>query len=294
MRRVRARRGAGLGGGSDGGNWDPECRGADRSRVRGGAIVTVSRFSVITVCRNSESVIASAIASLRAQTFADREWIVIDGGSTDRTLDVVKASGEPLGDWVSEPDAGIYDAMNKGIGRARGEILYFLNSDDSFYDPTVLADAASCFAADPALDLLFGDVVYTSPSRRLLRTYAHIDETTLLAEDLCHQAVFAHRRLFERIGAFNTAFRWNADYDWLIRAFRAQCRWRYVQRRIANFRLGGAHVQQLSKLVQERRTVRLQYVSFARLAWQEARQRLARRWSRHLGGRPRGQVVLEE
>lgn len=249
-------------------------------------------ISVLTVCWNSERVLPAALASLRSQTYQPREWVVIDGGSTDGTQRIIRESGEQLGDWVSEPDTGIYNAMNKGIARAKGEILYFLNSDDAFFDPEVLADVASAFAADPALELLFGNVVYQYPTKQVLRTFAHINTKSLLFEDLCHQAVFARRTLFNRIGAFNECFALNADYDWLIRAFQGGAAWRRIDRTIALFTAGGAHMLHPTRTTKERHQVRMQYMSQSCWMFGDLQRRFIHRWHRHFRVHPLGKIPV--
>ena len=100
------------------------------------------KFTVITVCRNSEKVLARALSSLRQQIYRDREWVVIDGLSSDATLEIVRSYSEGIGALISESDRGIYDAMNKGLRVAKGDIIFFLNSDDAFHDESVLTDVA--------------------------------------------------------------------------------------------------------------------------------------------------------
>src|SRR6188508_1087311 len=117
------------------------------------------KFSIITVCRNSERVLHKAMESLSAQHYKDYEWVVIDGASTDGTLKIVQSfSAAPLL-VVSEPDHGIYDAMNKGVAKARGDYVFFLNSDDALYDERVLQDVSDWLDRNPAVDLVYGSVV---------------------------------------------------------------------------------------------------------------------------------------
>lgn len=252
------------------------------------------RFTVVTVCRNSEKVLPRALSSLRRQTYQDREWVVIDGLSSDATLNIVRSYTEGIGTLISENDRGIYDAMNKGIRVAKGDIIFFLNSDDAFHDESVLRDVALTFEAYPWLDMLFGNVVYQYPAERVLRTFAHINADTLIFEDLCHQAVFARRSLFDRIGCFDERFLLNADYDWLIRVFRSGARWRRLDRNIAIFSMGGAHMQNPAKLSEERRAVRLQYISPIAMAIGDLRRRVTHRWHRHFRSHPLGRVPLKD
>ena len=252
------------------------------------------KFSIVTVCRNSAATLCEAMSSLSEQTLRDYEWVLVDGGSHDDTLEIAERFTGPRGAWSSEPDNGIYDAMNKGVRRAHGEYLYFLNSDDRLHDSRVLADVDNFIADANFPDLVYGNVVYQRPNGSTLRTWRHIHRGTLPFEDLCHQAVFARRDLFDRIGLFNTRFVINADYDWIIRVFRSGVATRWFERRVAVFRTGGMHMRDVVKAQAERREVRLQYMSemqlFAGDLWRRARHR----WHRHLGPHRLGQIPLEE
>ncbi len=251
------------------------------------------KFTIVTVCWNSAAVLARARDSLQAQTYRDYEWVVVDGASTDSTMEIVREFDAAPVVSVSEPDKGIYDAMNKGVRMARGEYVFFLNSDDALHDADVLADVAQALEAEPRTELLYGNVVYTYPSRKLLRTFSHIDARSLPFEDLCHQATFARRALFERLGTFDTRFRLNADYDWLIRVFRSGAHTRWFDRRIAQFTVGGAHTQDTRKLAEERRRVRLQYMSPFMLGLGDVLRRLRHRYHRHFKAHPLGQIPVE-
>ena len=247
-------------------------------------------LSIVTVCHNSAAVLPKALASLRAQSHEDREWVVIDAASTDGTLEIIRTSGEKLGNWISEPDGGIFDAMNKGWQRAQGDVVYFLNSDDALYDDAVLARVADAFDNDPMLDLVVGEIVYCLQDGRVLcRSFRHIDANSLVYEDLCHQAVFARRALFERIGGFNASFRINADYDWLLRALRVGARVGWLDQPVAYFSTGGMHTRNFDQLVVERENVRRQYVSGSRLQMGLLRRRITRRLGLMLGLDPLGQ-----
>jgi len=240
--------------------------------------------SVITVCFNAARVLPRAIESLHAQRYPEREWVVVDGASTDGTQALVAQAPERPAAFVSEPDRGVYDAMNKAVALARGELLFFLNADDRLHDPEVLGDVAALFAADPGLDLVYGDVVVEKPGERSLKRANWINRGTLPFEDLCHQAVFAHRRLFEQVGVFDLRWPTSADYDWLLRVFRSPARVRYVARRVAVFAGGGMHTRDPAALVAERRAVRLQYMRRGPLAAGQLASRIVHRLSRTLRG----------
>lgn len=225
-----------------------------------------SLVSVITVCFNAAGTIQATLDSVRAQTWRPLESVVVDGGSTDGTQEIVARYGDIAGTVVSEPDQGIYDAMNKGIGLARGEILHFLNADDSFVDSRVVEEVARLFDADPGLELVFGDAIYLTGEGAFLRSYRRVNARNLIYGDLCHQTVFARRRLFERFGRFNLAYRINADYDWLLRVFRGGARVRYVDRAVARFDAGGQSAQNPQRTTAERLVVRKTFVGPLRFA----------------------------
>lgn len=216
------------------------------------------RISVICVCLNASETIRNTLESVRAQK-CSLELIVIDGGSDDATLDIVKEYDDIVGVLVSEPDGGIYDAMNKGIQLARGDILYFLNADDTFADDRVVADALDVLTNDSRLDLLFGDVIYITPNGPYLRRYEHVDARNLIYGDLCHQAVFTRRRLYEKFGMFSLDYPINADFEWFLRVFRADIKFQYIQRTIAHFKSDGWHTKDPKSFVRERMEVKFEY-----------------------------------
>ena len=184
-----------------------------------------TRISVITVCFNAASTIATTLASAREQTYPHVEHIVIDGASTDTTLDVVRADASRISRLVSEKDDGIFDAMNKGIALATGDVVYFLNADDAFVDPGVLADIARAFDADPSRALVYGNVLLKAGPPGVLnypaRPFRSHSISEFLHNSFCHQAVFVRRSLFDALGPFDLGYRYTADYEWIIRAFKA-------------------------------------------------------------------------
>jgi len=139
--------------------------------------------SVITVSYNAAKTVGATLDSVRAQTWRPLESVWVDGGSDDGTRDIVARYADIAGSVVSEPDRGIYDAMNKGIALARGDILHFLNADDRFVDERVIADVAQLFAADPGLDLVYGDAVYLTPDGPFLRSYGRVTARNLIYGD---------------------------------------------------------------------------------------------------------------
>lgn len=218
-------------------------------------------FSIITVCFNARGVLPETLASLRAQVCTDYEWVVVDGASTDGTVDWLKDHEPDV--FVSEQDKGIYDAMNKAIALAKGEWLYFLNAGDRFADTGVLGDIAAKIEAatsqEKPPDVLYGDVVYFGDRGQRRKRFHWLSRERLVFGDLCHQAAFVRRMLFAQHGCFDTQLRYNADFDWFIRVFNAGVALHYMPRDIALFHDAGAHVTNHERHVQERNVVRARY-----------------------------------
>jgi len=239
--------------------------------------------SVITVCYNAVGTLAATLDSVRAQTWRPLESVVVDGDSKDGTQDIVARYADVTGTVVSEPDNGIYDAMNKGIVLARGEIIHFLNADDSFVDEGVIEAALAVFMAEPDVDLVYGDAVYRSADGAYLRQFKRVNARNLLYGDLCHQVVFARKRVFERFGQFNPEYRINADYDWMLRVFRGGARVCYLPRAIVNYDAGGLSAANLDFTRAERMRVRLQYATQPSYRIGEFGYRLRRKLRAKLG-----------
>lgn len=165
---------------------------------------------------NVESTLQAAINSVLAQTYKNAELVIIDGGSIDNTIKIVKSYGSKITYFISEKDNGVYDAMNKGIAAAKGDWLFFLGGDDRFYNENVLF---SLFANEnlEGVDLLYGDVEFTSNRKRYggERNY-----TGLVEKNICHQAIFHYKNIFTKLGSFNTRYPVLADFEMNIRIFR--------------------------------------------------------------------------
>lgn len=179
------------------------------------------KISVITITYNAEAFLAEAMASVIGQGYDDLEYILVDGGSTDGTLDIIRshAARHPCIRWVSGPDAGIADAMNKGIGLATGEVIAHLHADDA-YLPGTLCEVARLFTLDPAARWVTGRLrCVDGAGRRLYDTELKKGYTLrhlLHANIISHPATFVRRRVFNEVGLFDTTLRYAMDYDlWL-------------------------------------------------------------------------------
>jgi glycosyltransferase involved in cell wall biosynthesis len=193
------------------------------------------KISIITVSLNSSSFIEKAIKSLRSQTYPNVEHIVIDGGSTDGTLDIIKKYIDSIEYYISEPDSGIYNAMNKGISASTGDIVFFLNSDDYFADDRVLEDVASVFQKNPDIDIVFGNQIFDYEKKMLIKKQSfEVTRKQLARMTIQHQTLFARKIVFQLTGGFLEEYEVVADYDWILNVFlEHKCRFQYLDREIS-------------------------------------------------------------
>lgn len=211
------------------------------------------KISVITVVFNACDTIADTLRSVAAQSHPDIEHIVIDGGSTDGTVEIVERHRAAIEVFISEPDEGIYDAMNKGIAQASGEVIGLLNADDVFQDNSVLSQVASAHA-DPKLDSVYADLVYVdkfnlSKVRRYWRSHTYRPGLAFTGWMPAHPTLYLKRRVFERVGYFDTQLRFQADLEFCARAFEVhQINSLYVEKVWVRMRLGGATNNSLSNI----------------------------------------------
>lgn len=214
------------------------------------------KISIITAVYNNRDTIAQALDSVLAQDHPDVELIVIDGGSTDGTQAVLRAYADRLAVLVSEPDQGIYDALNKGIARARGGVVGFLHSDDLFADTGVLSRLAAAFA-DPGVCAVYGDLVYVrkdEPDQVVRYWRSGIFSARRLGWGWMppHPTMYVRRNVYEQHGLFDTSFRIAADYDFILRLLgREKRRVRYIPEVLVKMRVGGASNRSLRNIVRK-------------------------------------------
>ena len=182
------------------------------------------KFSIITVTYNATSVITPTLQSIAAQSYRNFEFLLIDGGSSDNTVELVRNSGVEIAVLVSERDKGLYDAMNKGIARATGDYLCFLNAGDSFHTPDVLEKMVASIADREQLpDILYGETSEVNEERqfvrmRRLQAPEKLDWRSFRNGMLvCHQAFFAKREIAP---PYDLTYRLSADVDWCIRVMK--------------------------------------------------------------------------
>lgn len=197
------------------------------------------KLSIVTVCRNSGKTIEKTIRSVLNQSYGEIEYLIIDGKSEDDTLQIIERYREHIVYIASEPDQGIYDAMNKGILASTGQYIAFMNSDDWYMDGAV--EHIMKYAHETDADIIYGDYyrIYEDGRRTLIRQDTVDPEDIRFRMPICHQTVFAKRSLFQKLGLFELEYKIASDYDWLLRAYLAGCRMLYVSVPVCCFRLGG-------------------------------------------------------
>lgn len=195
---------------------------------------------------NSAATIETTLESVAAQNYPELEYIVIDGGSSDATVEKVRQYPDLVAELISEPDRGIYDAMNKGVLRASGEIVGILNSDDFYLRPSVLKEVAAVFEADPSLDVVLGDVDFVADDdlAKPVRVYrAGRFRPWMFRFGLMppHPAVFVRKSAYDRIGVYKLGYRIAADFDFLVRLLLIDgAKYQVANKHWVRMRTGGA------------------------------------------------------
>ncbi len=188
-----------------------------RDKTSGKGLIAVPdkpTISIIIPTFNAELTLRSCLDSVCHQSYSSYEVLLIDGNSTDRTLEIIEDYKGYGVKWISESDTGIYDAMNKGVAMASGEWLYFLGSDDQLCENALSAIADHLYY--PKVHFVYGDVFFKHSGRRYGFEYTN---EKLAERVICHQAIFAHRSLFVRCGLFDQRYKSCADYAFMIKAF---------------------------------------------------------------------------
>lgn len=186
-------------------------------------------ISVITITLNAERVLPPTVASVSAQSYKDYEYVVIDGGSSDGTLSIVESAGIARTTIVSEPDNGLYDAMNKGLSVAKGEYVLFLNAGDAFADSGVLERIAAAASDRPGV--IYGQTRIVDSDRNVIGLRHLTAPRELTASSfsrgmlVCHQAFMARRDI---VGEYDLNYRYSADYDWCIKCLKRSERNAYL------------------------------------------------------------------
>jgi glycosyltransferase involved in cell wall biosynthesis len=188
------------------------------------------KVSIITVCYNSAATIEKTIMSVADQTYRDIEYIIIDGNSKDGTVAIIKNHEDVITKWISEPDNGLYDAMNKGIAMATGDLVGILNSDDTFYNNAVITEIAD-FHAKHTIDASIGSIIQHKKDGKIVRIYSSKNwkpEKLAIGFMPPHPSIFFKRELFTEFGQYDPGFTIGADYELITRFFlKNKISWKY-------------------------------------------------------------------
>lgn len=212
------------------------------------------KISIITVVFNNEKTIKMAIESVLSQSYFNIEYIIIDGGSTDKTVNIIKEYIDQVDYFNSEKDNGIYDAMNKGVKAATGDVIGILNSDDLYQDINVLETVMNQFNQEPSIDIIYGDLVYVKSDNleKIVRNWKSKSYYSNFFENgnvPPHPSLFVKKSVYEKAGLFNSDFKLAADYEFMLRIFKKNSfNSKYINRVMVKMRLGGATNQSFSNV----------------------------------------------
>jgi glycosyltransferase involved in cell wall biosynthesis len=198
-------------------------------------------ISIITVTFNAEKYLVDTISSVANQTYKNIEHIIVDGGSTDLTLQIIKKYKDEISTWVSEPDKGISDAMNKGISLSTGEYIIFLHADDYFFNNDVINRAVKHLEKNTHIYLF--KVKLVSDKYSTFSNNQNLGFFTNLKMGSCHQGQICSQKLFQDIGTFSTDLKITMDYDFILRAYRAGYQSTSVDMILSTMRLIGISSQ---------------------------------------------------
>jgi glycosyltransferase involved in cell wall biosynthesis len=197
-------------------------------------IQTPPLISIITVVFNGEASIEKCMASVKAQNYSALEYIVIDGGSTDNTLNIILSNKLIVSHWISEKDKGIADAMNKGLAIAKGDLIGFLNADD-WLEPHALEKIAAAYVPNT---VIYGDVRFWKNNHEVKKTQSnHLKLRHGMT--IAHPAAYVPKTIYTQFGTFDTSFHVAFDYDFILRLYMANVPFKNMNEVLVNMSLGG-------------------------------------------------------
>ncbi len=228
-----------------------------------------SPVSLITVVLNGGEALSRTFESVFAQTYPSIDYIVIDGGSTDGSVDLIERHGDRIAYWVSEPDNGISDAFNKGLAAAKGDYIGLLNADD-WLSPDQIKEAVQALRASDA-SFAFGDLLYHAPDGEALHVIqgdpAYGSKIKSLMPALNHPTMLVKRQVFDNIGGFNLRYRVAMDYDWVLRAHLAGHQGVHSKNVLGHMTLAGTSDKQFVKSLSEVRDIAANHGQPIARAW---------------------------
>ena len=221
------------------------------------------QFTIITVCKNSATFLEETIMSVIEQTYPNIQYIVIDGGSTDGTIDIIKRYSAKINYWISEPDSGMYYAINKALLQATGDYILILNSDDVLVDSITIKNAADVMAKDK-LDFYHGNMVKLKDGRMKKVKLFPVTFKQLLFSTHCtfapHPCFFISAHLNEALEGYKEEYKYASDYDYILRALRKKTsKGKHLDMFISNFRIHENSISASGKISEERKKILVKY-----------------------------------
>lgn len=217
------------------------------------------KISVITVCYNSSATLKDTLESVLKQNYSDIEHIIVDGKSTDGTVELIRQHETRYQGklkWISEPDAGIYDAMNKGISLATGDVIGFLNADDYYQDNKVLEEIAAVFNQTD-IDAIHGNLSYINSKYKVVRTWQgrpYAPGAFQKGWMPAHPTFYCKRKCFEQFGMFDPSIGSAADFELMLRFIeKANIKTKYINRHMIYMRIGGSSTSGFKALLRNTR-----------------------------------------
>lgn len=213
--------------------------GTNKKQEMGSGKVLKTKISIITVVYNGVKHIEQCIQSVLNQNYPNLEYIIIDGGSTDGTQDIIMKYNSSIAYWVSEKDTGIYNAMNKGWKKASGEIIAILNADDYYLEGAL--KSVSCFFDQTNADIIYGNmtklrVIGGTPYFR--EEFPNLDKMEE-SMGVFHPSTFVKRRVYQKLNGYNEEYQLSSDYDFFLRAYKRNFTFKYLNVNTSVFRIGG-------------------------------------------------------
>ena len=201
------------------------------------------KISIITVCYNSSSTLRDTILSVAGQSYSNIEYIIVDGNSKDTTLKIIDDHKSIITKWISEPDKGLYDAMNKGIKMATGDIIGFINSDDLFCDKDALKKVVKFFKNKPDLDSVYADLFYVSQfnTDKIIRRWKTGKQRRFkYGWHPAHPTLYIKKSIYNKFGLFDLRFKLAADFEIMLRCLdKYRITTQYLEEPLVKMRLGG-------------------------------------------------------
>lgn len=220
----------------------------------------IMKLSLITVTYNSSITLLDTFQSVLNQTYSDIEYIIVDGASKDNTVSIIKEYEPKFHGrmkWISEPDKGLYDAMNKGIRMATGDVVGILNSDDLFMDNRVLEDIAKAF--DASTDAVFGNLYFVNQEdvNQIVRVWKGSPYKSFKSGwHPAHPTFYVRREAYEKYGVFDTTFNVSADFELMLRLIEKHgIRTKYLDRYMVRMRMGGESTKSIKNIIQGNRNI---------------------------------------